>query len=101
MQYMAGSMVQQYHAAKLWQQVNRAAWALVVFFNFSITKNDIYCIFYQVNLTGGRLFKYDWRRNRLEEIGLKEIGILSIKKHPKNTASAQLWQIYQQQQLMS
>ena len=33
------------------------SWALVVlFFIFSIVKNDIFGIYYQVNLTGGRLF---------------------------------------------
>ena len=41
---------------------------------FSLRKNYMFCIFYQVNLTGGRLFKLDWRRNRLQGIGLKEMG---------------------------
>ena len=29
------------------------------FFNFFYDKNDIFCIFYQVNLTGGGLFKWN------------------------------------------
>ena len=46
------------------------SWALAVFFNFFTNeKLFIFCIFYQVNLTGGRLFKYGWRRNRLHGIG--------------------------------
>ena len=32
-------------------------WALAVFFNFSIMRNDILSIFNQLNLTGGRLLK--------------------------------------------
>ena len=33
------------------------SWALSVFFNFFNYKNYIFCIFYQVNLTGVRLSK--------------------------------------------
>ena len=40
------------------------SWARSVFFNF-FTKKMIFCIFYQVNLTGSGLFKKDWCRNRL------------------------------------
>ena len=35
------------------------SWALGVFCNFFHDKNDIFGIFYQVNLTGGRLFKQE------------------------------------------
>ena len=33
------------------------SWALAVFFNISIMENEFFFIFYQVNLTGGRLLK--------------------------------------------
>ena len=33
------------------------SWALAVFFKFFNFKNDIFCIFYLINLIGGRLFK--------------------------------------------
>ena len=36
---------------------HRQSWALAAFFHFFHNKNDIFGIFYQVNLTGGRLFK--------------------------------------------
>ena len=38
------------------------------FLIFSITKSDIFGIFYQVNLTGGRIVKLYWHRNRLQGI---------------------------------
>ena len=50
------------------------SWAFAVFFYFSPLKNGIFCIFYQINLTGGRLFKEYWSKNRLQGIGLKEIA---------------------------
>ena len=55
-------------------------------------KNDICCIFYQVDLTGGRLFKWDWHRNRLQRIGYKK-WVLSKESKENiflNTARAQL-----------
>ena len=76
------------------------SWALDVFDYFFNYKNDIFCIFYQVNLTGGRLFKYEWRRNGLKRYRFKEIGTLYLLKKQKisffisenikDTASAQL-----------
>ena len=41
------------------------SWALEVFLNFFNNKKIIFCIFYQVNLTGSGLFKQDGCRNRL------------------------------------
>ena len=38
---------------------------------FSLMKNDIFLSSY---LTGGRLFKWEWRKNRLQGIGLLKIG---------------------------
>ena len=35
--------------------MNPQSWALAVFFIFSLMKNDVFCIFYQVKMTRGRL----------------------------------------------
>ena len=43
-------------------------------------------MFYQVNLTRGRFFKWNWLRNRLQGTGFKKIAT-SLKKTEKNTAS--------------
>ena len=54
------------------------------FFIFSIIKNEFLNIFYHVNLTGGGLFlKQDWRRNRLQGIGFKEIVTFYFEKPQK------------------
>ena len=42
-------------------------------------KFDFFFIFYQVILTGGKLFKQDWCRNRLQGISFKEIGTSYLK----------------------
>ena len=50
----------------------------------------IFCIFYQVHLTGSGLFKLDWCRNRYWlDKNAKKIIFLLLKKF-KNTESAQL-----------
>ena len=46
-------------------------------------KNYFFCIFYQVNLTLGRLLKWDWRRHRLQKIGFKEMGTFYLNKTQK------------------
>ena len=46
-----------------------------IFVIFSLMKNFIFCIFYQVNLTGVG-FLNRMTRNRLQGIGFKEIGTL-------------------------
>ena len=78
-----------------WQHRTRPgqqqSWALLVLWIFSLMKNYIIFIFYQIlEKNWGRLFKCDWLRNRVQGIG-GEKYLLSIKNKTNTSASAQLW----------
>ena len=68
-------------ASSGWGRVTRAG-HLRYFCVFSPMKKDFFA--FSIKLTGGRLFKWDWRRNRLPGIGQQQPGIgFDLKKKPK------------------